>query len=397
MQTFPAGRKTRARLRNAALAITALLAGCAQPGAHKDEVTASWSVPSGPGPALTPVTFQQVPGWTADRASQALPPFLDGCTHMEANPQQSLGGQGEAASRGSSPAQWQAACAAARAVPPGDDEAARRFFEAYFQPYGLSTDGSAQGLFTGYYEPEIEGSRSPGGRYIYPIYRRPPDLGAPSHARPFFTRAEIDDGALSRKRLELLWLADPIDAFFLHIQGSGRIRLPDGKVVRVSFDGQNGQSYVPIGRVLVDRGEMTLDQVSVQTIRAWLVAHPDQAKEVMEQNPSYVFFRELNGVASDDGPPGALGVMLSPGRSVAVDKGYIPLGAPVWVDTKDPLNGGKLQRLMLAHDLGGAIRGPVRTDIFFGWGPEAEQRAGVMRQPGTEILFLPRPAMAAAR
>jgi membrane-bound lytic murein transglycosylase A len=166
--------------------------------------------------------------------------------------------------------------------------------------------------------------------------------------------------------------------------------------VRVSYDGQNGQAYVPIGLVLVDRGEMTLEQVSMQTIRAWLVAHPKDAKGVMNMNPSYVFFRELTGMSTDAGPPGALGAPLSPMRSAAVDKNVIPLGAPIWIDTQDPLDGTKLQRLMMAQDLGGAIKGAIRTDIFFGWGRDAEERAGRMRQRGTEFVLLPKFAQSAS-
>ena len=182
-----------------------------------------------------------------------------------------------------------------------------------------------------------------------------------------------------------------MDAFFLEIQGSGRVDLPGGKVIRVSYAGQNGRPYVPIGRVLADRGQIPLDQVSLQSIRAWLDAHPDQAAAMMDQNPSYVFFREIDDLRPDQGPPGALGVALTPGRSAAVDRTYIPLGAPLFVATTDPVTGAKLQRLLVAQDLGGAIRGPVRADIFFGWGKEAEDRAGRMRQPGTSYLLLPVP------
>ncbi|MDE2200908.1 MAG: MltA domain-containing protein, partial [Rhodospirillales bacterium] len=313
--------------------------------------------------------------------------FLAGCDAMARGA--ALGGFAEAAQRGGAARDWQAVCAAAHAVPPGDEAAARHFFETAFQPYGISADGSAAGLFTGYYEPEVAGARQPGGIYRYPIYRRPPGLPAGPGHRPYFTRAQIDAGALRGRHLELFWLADPIDAFFLHIQGAARIRLPDGQVVRVSYDGQNGRTYVPIGRVLVDRGQMTLDQVSMQSIRAWLVAHPSEAQGLMEQNPSYVFFRELRGVPADEGPPSALGAPLSPRRSLAVDKSFVPLGAPVWVDTTDP-TGAPLRRLAVAQDLGGAIRGPVRADIFFGWGPAAEEAAGRMHQQGHDFVLLPR-------
>ena len=176
---------------------------------------------------------------------------------------------------------------------------------------------------------------------------------------------------LRHKRLELAWLADLADAFFLQIQGSGRIRLPDGEVMRVGYAGKNGRPYVSIGRLLVDRGEMTLPEVSMQSIRAWLASHPDQAAGLMRQNPSYVFFREFFDVAADQGPIGALGVPLTPGRSLAVDRRFVPLGSPVFIDTTDPVDGLAMRRLMLAQDTGGAIRGALRGDVFFGWGPDA--------------------------
>ena len=371
--------------RSFAGAVTLLLAlgGCAQ-----QPKEALWAPPAGPGPALTKLRFGQLPGWLADHASLALAAFLQECTEWEAEPEAALGGQGEAAALGGTAARWRTACTAGRSVQAGDDTAARGFFEVWFEPYGVSADGKAEGLFTGYYEPEGVGSRTQTGVYRWPLLRRPPDLGT----RPaYYTRAQIEAGALKGRHLELLWLADPIDAFFLHVQGAGRVRLPDGEIVRVTYDGQNGQKKVPIGRELVDRGQMTLDQVSMQSVRAWLVAHPDQARAVMDANPSYVFFREVHDVRPDEGPPSTLGVPLTPGRSLAVDKDFIPLGAPVWIDTRDPVNGSNLQRLMMAQDLGGAIKGPVRADIFFGWGKDAEEHAGLMRQHGTEVLLLPKP------
>jgi membrane-bound lytic murein transglycosylase A len=207
---------------------------------------------------------------------------------------------------------------------------------------------------------------------------------------PYYDRSEIEHGALQGKRAELLYLADPVDAFFLQIQGSGRVTLPNGGLVRVTYAGQNGRPYVPIGRVLSASGDIPADQVSMQSIRAWLNAHPDHAADVMNQNPSYVFFRELPNSNQSEGPPGALGVPLTPGRSIAVDRGFIPLGAPVWIDTTDPLDGSALQRLMVAQDLGGAIRGAVRADLFFGWDKQAAERAGKMRQKGQEYVLLPK-------
>ena len=370
-------------------AIAALLAltGCAaMPQRLGQQNEPGWTAPAGAGPALSQLRYDQLPGWSADQAAQALPVFLEDCQAWEAQLPGTLGGRDDAAALGGTADKWRPACAAAHAVPAGDDPAARTFFETWFRPYGLSADGSAHGLFTGYYEPEVPGSRKEGGVYRWPLLRRPPDLGS----RPnYYTRAQIDSGALKKRHLELLWLADPIDAFFLHVQGAGRVRLPDGEVIRVSYDGQNGQQYVPIGRVLVARGEMTLDQVSMQSVRAWLVSHPGEARAVMDSNPSYVFFREVHDADPDEGPPSTLGVPLRPGRSLAVDKDYVPLGAPVWIDTKDPVSGAPIRRLMMAQDLGGAIKGPVRADIFFGWGKDAEQRAGLMRQQGTEVVLLP--------
>jgi membrane-bound lytic murein transglycosylase A len=385
------------------------LAGCAQVAG-----------PGAPGPkpvlALSAVSYADLPGWQQDKPAEALPGFLAGCHQLEAFAGSgSLGGQGLAATQGGQPASWQPACRAAAAVPPGDDTAARRFVETYFQPYAISDSAApsasrSRAFFTGYFDPEVRGSRSPGAGYRVALFGRPGDLvqvdlGSFSddlHGRsisgrvdegrlvPYYDRADIDGGALAKRRLELIWLADPIDAFFLQIQGSGRVDLPDGHVVRVTYAGQNGRPYVPIGRVLADKGEIPLDQVSLFTIRAWLEKHPDQAQAVMEKDPSFVFFREVDTLRPDQGPPGALGVPLTPGRSVAVDRSFIPLGAPLYIDTTDPVTGAKLQRLVLAQDLGGAIKGPARADIFFGWGRPAEERAGKMRADGRAYLLLPK-------
>jgi membrane-bound lytic murein transglycosylase A len=389
----------------AALLAATALAGCAQPrpgpSAQKE------------GLALSAVAFAELPGWAQDRPSEAVPGFVAGCRQMDdAAAGQNLGGQGEALARGGAPEQWRAACAAAARLPAGNDAAARGFFEAYFAPYAVA-DAAQPGrpaLLTGYFDPEVRGSRSAGGSYRVPLLGRPTDLvqvdlgefiadlkgrtiaGRVQDGRlvPYYDRAAIEAGALARRRLELLWLADPVDAFMLQIQGSGRVDLPDGHVVRVTYAGQNGRPYLPIGRVLMERGEISREQISMQSIRAWLRAHPAEAAAVMDQNPSYVFFRELDGVRADQGPPGALGVPLIPERSAAVDRAFIPLGAPLFIATTDPLSGRPLQKLVLAQDLGGAIRGPARVDIFFGWGAAAEERAGRMRADGRIFLLLPR-------
>ncbi len=408
-------RSTGPAARLAAVAtVLSALAGCVPPGQAP-------TTGAKPESSLTAVSFADLPGWAQDHPAEALPGFLAGCRQLpDAASGQSLGGEGQAATLGGKPSQWQAACVAGAQVPPGEDAAARSFFESYFQPYAVADTTSpaetrGKALFTGYFDPQVRGSRSPGGAFRYPLLGRPPDLvqvdlgefagdlkgrsvgGRVQDGRlvPYYDRAQIDAGVLARRRLELLWLADPVDVFFLQVQGSGRVDLPDGRVVRVTYAGQNGRPYVPIGRVLVDQGQMTLDQVSMASIRAWLESHRDQAAAVMEQNPSYVFFREVTTLRPDQGPPGALGVPLMPGRSIAVDRAFIPLGSPVFIATTDPLTGAPWQRLMLAQDLGGAIKGPARADIFFGWGPDAEARAGKMRAEGREYVLLPRPVASA--
>lgn len=390
-------------LRVAALLAVVFLSGCAalrlQPAATP------------PSLSLTAVDFGQLPGWGTDHPAQAMAAFSRSCARLAlAPPDQRLGGEGEAARLGGQAGQWRAVCAAARALPPGDDAAARQLLEADFQPYAVADGERRRGLFTGYYEPEVPGSPVRSAAFPTPLLTRPSDLiqvdlgdffddlkgrrtaGRVEDGRlvPYYDRASIEAGALAGRRLDLLYLQNPVDLFFLQIQGAGRIDLPDGRVVRVGFDGQNGRPYVPIGKLLSDRGQIPPDQVSEQSIRAWLAAHPDRAQAVMDENPSYVFFREVPGLRPDEGPPGALGVALTPERSIAVDRAFIPLGAPVWIDTTDPLDGTPLRRLMVAQDLGGAIRGPVRADIFFGWGAQARARAGRMNQPGTEYLLLPK-------
>lgn len=398
------------RLRHAGFLAALALAGCdTRPNASRPGVEHALG--------LTPAAFTALPGWGADRADAALATFVGACAAMAGSPGQSLGGAGLAASRGGSARDWAEACDGARAVPVADPSAARSYFERAFQAYAVAdTAGDGHGLFTGYYEPELSGNRVARPGFATPLLSKPPELvtvdltpfdeglkGRHITGRvqggtlvPYFDRAAIDAGALASRRLELLWVSDPVDAFILQIQGSGRVRLPDGSVVRVSYAGQNGRGYVPIGRVLAQRGEIPLDRVTMPAIRSWLAAHPDQAASLMENDPSYVFFRELDGVPADQGPPGALGAPLVPGRSVAVDKRFLPLGAPLFLDTTDPLDGSPLRRLMVAEDLGGAIRGPVRADLFWGWDAAAATRAGTMRAPGRAWLLLPRAATVAA-
>ncbi|WP_448192145.1 murein transglycosylase A [Azospirillum sp. sgz301742] len=372
----------------AGLALLAL-AACARQEAVPDRLT------------LTPAAFADLPGWTGDRVAEAVPAFARSCAKLRTlPPDRTLGIAGTAGA-------WAEPCAALRALPPGDDAAARAFFERWFTPFAAANNDVRRGLFTGYYEVELKGSRTPSAAYPAPLYKRPADLVMvdlgefsdtwkgqriagrvlDGRLKPFEDRAAIEAGALRGKGLELLWVDDPVGAFFLHIQGSGRVTLPDGGQVRVGYAGQNGRKYVAIGKELIERGELKREEVSLQTIRAWLQTHPEQAADLMNKNPSYVFFQELTG----EGPLGADNLALTPGRSLAVDRSFLPLGLPVWLDSEDPLDAGaRLRRLLVAQDTGGAIRGPVRGDVFWGHGPDAELRAGKMKSAGEYWLLIPK-------
>jgi membrane-bound lytic murein transglycosylase A len=363
------------------------------------------TTPSTPKLTLAPVEIATLPGWTDDRIVEALPAFLRSCAAFaKMADDETIGGDGIAGTA----AAWRGPCAAAEALQPERgavaELAVRAFFQDQFRAYAVGNNGDRTGLFTGYYEAEAQGSRRKTRSYAAPLLKRPPDLVMVDLGRfrpawrgeriagrvvegrlePYDTRAEIEGGSLDRFRLAFLWVDDPVDLFFLQIQGSGRIHLTDGTMVRVQYDGQNGQPYVAIGKKLVARGALTLDEVSMASIRSWIVAHPEEGKALMAENSSYVFFRELKG----DGPLGSEGVVLTPGRSLAVDRDYIPLGAPVWLDASQ--GGETVRRLAVAQDTGGAIRGPVRGDVFWGYGSEAEDKAGKMRAAGAYYLLLPR-------
>jgi membrane-bound lytic murein transglycosylase A len=292
---------------------------------------------------------------------------------------------------------WQPLCAQAAALDPS--------FAPGFFYYGFDwvKVGDGHAFATGYYEPEIEGSRTAQPGYV-PIYRVPPDLvrctkadGTAGRGRVdesgacvlYYTRAEIEDGALAGKGLELAWAKDPVDLFFLEIQGSGRIRLDDGTVIRVGYAGQNGRDYVAIGRLLRDRGILPAGGASMQSIKDWIRANPDQGRELMRENASYVFFKELSG----PGPLGALNVPVTPRASVAADPNYVPLGAPIYLDKADRR---EVDGLWVAQDTGGAIKGPNRFDTFWGAGPEAVAIAGGMSASGEALILVPKGVVARA-
>jgi membrane-bound lytic murein transglycosylase A len=343
------------------------------------------SLPGAPPGQIT--SLSSLPGWSQDDPTAALKAFVLGCKAILQMPADTdLGGSGLAQSAGGQAGLWQTACTAAKAITPNDTMAARYFFETDFTAYALPD----QALITGYFEPEYPGAKNPGPGYTVPLYAKPadPDLAA-------LPRAAIDNGALTRKSPVTAYLSNPVDAFMLQIQGSGRILLANGKTLRVGFDGQNGQPYTPIGRLLVQQGDIAADQVSFQSISSWLKANPGQAQAIMEQNANYVFLHPLGPLPDDEGAPGALGVPLTAGRSLAVDKSIIPLGTPVFVATTDPVTNSPLTRLTIAQDTGGGITGATKADLFFGAGPDAETTAGIMREPGQLYVLLPNPAPAA--
>ena len=341
-------------------------------------------------PNLSAADWRTLPGWQDDNLLAAWPAWLQSCSTLKNRPE------------------WREACATAINLNPTDATAVRRYFEDNFSLYqSLQADGAVNGLVTGYYEPLLHGSRTPSTQYSVPLYSVPPDLLTIDLASvypelknmrlrgrlqgtkvvPYLSRTEIDTGNDPLKGNELVWVDNPVEAFFLQIQGSGRVRLPDGSLMRVGYADQNGYPYRSIGRVLADRGELPLAQTSMQNIKAWGQKNPAKLPELLSQNPSFVFFRELP--ASDNGPLGALGVPLTGERSIAVDARAIPLGAPVWLATTVPFSNQPLNRLVMAQDTGGAIRGNVRADYFWGFGDAAGRKAGSMKQQGQMWVMLP--------
>jgi membrane-bound lytic murein transglycosylase A len=345
-----------------------------------------------PAPLMTPTTFSALPGWQEDDLRQAWPAFMASCRAI------------------GSRADWKTACTAAQVVDARDAGAIRQYFEANFVPNLVrAEDGSDTGLITGYYEPMLHGSRKRGGAYQTPLYKVPDDLLTIELASvypnlknmrlrgrlvgkkvvPYSTRAEIEHANLPGK--ELLWVDDAVEAFFLEVQGSGRVQLDDsGETVRIAYADQNGHPYKAIGRWLVEQGELTVEQATAQGIKAWIAAHPERRQELFNVNPSYVFFREERLPDPSVGPKGALGVPLTPARSVAIDPHFLPLGAPLFLSTTEAGSDVPMRRLMMAQDTGGAIRGAVRADFFYGFGGTAPEKAGLMKQRGQIWVLLPR-------
>ncbi len=304
------------------------------------------------------LSFDDLQSWDDDDHDQALDVFLNTCPDLK-DPD------------------WRSLCALAQ-----QRHAAKAFFELFFRPVLIENEKRA--LFTGYFEPELRGSLRPDARYRYPVYREPQ---ASIISDQWLTRREIEtSGVMEGRQLEIAWVDDPVELFFLQIQGSGRIKLPNGQTIRVGYGGANGHEYRSIGVELVRRGVYQAHQVSAEVIKNWVRRNPVEGRELLFHNPSYVFFRKLKNLSADRGPLGAMNRSVTPMRTVAVDPAYVPLGAPVWVE-KD--GDGPIRRLMIAQDTGSAIKGPQRADIFFGTGDAAGRAAGRLSDPGRMVVLLP--------
>ncbi len=341
-----------------------------------------------------PVSWSRLSGWNSDSHADAWPALLNGCMVL---PEKSK--------------EWKTICTNAQAIDDPSHDRAQTFFERYFQPHRVNSGKRKnKGLITGYYEPLLQGSFQATKRFQYPVYGRPKELltvdlgdlypdmkGKRLRGRlknrnvvPFYSRTEIDSPARPLRGYEILWVDDRDALFFLHIQGSGRVQLPTGAIINVGYADQNGHPYISIGKILIDRGELEKKDVSLFSIRDWLRKHRDKSQALLNENPSYVFFDLRKGY--EDGPIGSLNVPLTAERSAAVDPNTIPLGIPLWIETELPDNKRtEFHRLLLAQDTGGAIKGAVRADIFWGHGEHAELMAGKMKQAGRVFALLPKP------
>ena len=330
--------------------------------------------------AMTPVSFNEIAGWNTDKQAEALAAFQLSCPKLEAQGDSRIATSG--GQKTITTGEWKQVCNAASAIKAGDDQAARQFFEGNFRPFAVQ----APGHFTGYFEPELRGSRVPSRLFTVPVYRRPPELGD----QPYYTRAEIELGALKGKGLEIAWVQDPVALFEVQVQGSGRVHLAEGGTLSLGFDGSNNRPYTAIGGVLADMGVLRKDDVTWPKVRDWLKRHPQQGREVMRKNERYIFFKDTRATVAS----GAEGVPLTAQRSLAVDTAITPFGTPIWIDTSRPVVGKPgvteiYRRLMIAQDSGAAIKGPARGDVFFGNSPQAAEWAGRMVGEGRAIVLIP--------
>jgi membrane-bound lytic murein transglycosylase A len=353
------------------LAAAGLLAACADGTGPQNEKRV----------AMSPISFNEISGWADDKHAEALASFRRSCPKLTAGADTKVATDG--GFKTVTPGEWQRICDAAAAVKAGDDRAARSFFEENFRPLVVSVPGK----FTGYFEPEMRGSKAPSRLFTVPVYKRPPDLTD----KPFFTRAEIEQGALKGKGLEIAYVQDPVALFEVQVQGSGRIQLAEGGVMNLGFDGSNNRPYTALGNVLIEMGVFkTKEQATWPAIRDWLKRNPQQARDVMRKNERYIFFKDTR----TGGAIGAEGVQLTPQRSLAVDTAFTPYGTPIWIDTVRPVarkpgaNEG-YRHLLIAQDAGAAIQGPARGDVFFGGGALAAEWAGRMNSDGRAIVLVP--------
>jgi membrane-bound lytic murein transglycosylase A len=358
--------------------------------------------------ALTPSAFENLAGWHQSDHVTALQAFQRSATEMlEAGT-----GFRRTARFGGTRAHWQAACRTALDTTP-TVAAARQFFENQFHPFTVADQHNPEGLFTGYYEPLVHGSIEPAEGYPVPVYARPSDLvafnadntaakgmsygklGTEATPESYDTRRDIEEGSLKGRAEVLCWLSDWVDAFFMHVQGQGRVSLTDGSLMRLSFAAKNGHPYTGIGRILVEQGEIAPEQISMQALRQWMEDHPAKARGLMWRNDSYIFFQRTQVAEDHLGGIGAAKVNLTPRHSLAVDRANWMFGTPLWIDTALPSGSGQpaqpFRQLMIAQDTGSAIKGIVRGDVFCGWGAGAATIAGHMKSRGSMLALLPLP------
>jgi membrane-bound lytic murein transglycosylase A len=384
----------------------ALLTGLC-PGAIAPASSAQTPLLKIPNSQLEPLNWSDLGGWAEDDHVAGFNAFMESCKAIlpRTAPGREAGPMFEA---------LQHVCRRARAYAAADDDKARGFFEMNFRPVRITTLGEAAGFLTGYYEPIVEGSRSWSQEFNVPLYRKPSNLipggrrritdGFPNKGPvgrkfgrkkivPYYDRGEIEEGVLTGRNLEICWLKDPIDLLFIQIQGSARVRMPDGSIVRVNYAAHNGYPYQPVGRFLIENGAIPREEMSMDRIRKWMEENPDDAKDIRRKNRSYVFFREA-ALSAVEEPKGAQGVSLTPGRSIAVDKALHIYGTPFFIEADLPIDSAqpttKFRRLMVGQDTGSAIVGPARADLYFGAGQEAGTIAGRIRHPGRFAMLVPR-------
>src|SRR5687767_2061980 len=385
-----------ARLATSCILLASLGVACASGMTAAAAQVSSVKIPNS---QLEPLAWSDLSGWAEDDHRAAFKTFMDSCKAIlpRTSPVREAGPMFTA---------LQQICRRARTYAASDNEQARAFFEMNFRPMRIATLGEAAGFLTGYYEPIVEGSRTWSEEFQVPLYRKPSNLipggrrrvtdGFPNKGPvgrkfrrkkilPYYDRAEIEEGVLTGRNLEICWLKDPIDLLFIQIQGSARVRMADSSIIRVNYAAHNGHPYSPVGRFLIENGAIPREEMSMDRIRKWMEENPDDAKEIRGKNKSYVFFREVPLSATEE-PKGAQGVSLTPGRSIAVDRALHIYGTPFFIEAELPIDStqakNKFRRLMVGQDTGSAIVGPARADLYFGAGQEAGQVAGRIRHPG---------------